>query len=150
MIDMSKSQIAGLRMRSKKLTWGSKIMRSILRSYVKIIQITQKHMLWTFWSVLMVVKCDLIVSEPHNDKFIFTNLLHNAVFNSLKYIFDLLSVFRELSTCRTTPRPHHYPNESPSETFTTWYFWNIWLHLLELRVLGFGRRGSVLWLTLSA
>ena len=44
-------------------------MRSVLRSHVKVIQITQKHILWTFRGVLMIIKCelkiDLIMSEPH-------------------------------------------------------------------------------------
>ena len=78
-------------------------MRSILRSYMKVIQITQKHILWTFLGVSMIIKCDHIVSEPHNVKFIFyIHLLHSSavdiwqiIGHSLRYFFDLINVFSE-------------------------------------------------------
>ena len=34
-------------------------MRSILTTHVKVIQTTRKHILWIFWSVLTIIKCDL-------------------------------------------------------------------------------------------
>ena len=61
---MSKSQIAGLwrRFIKRNLTqWVSNIMRSVLTAHVKVIQITQKHILWTFWGVLMVIKSSIVL-----------------------------------------------------------------------------------------
>ena len=75
----------------KKGTWHNEgqTMMSILTSHMKVIQTTQKHILWTFWGALMIIKSglkiDLIMSEPHFVKFLFMNLLHSPAV----WIFDI-------------------------------------------------------------
>ena len=139
MIDtcMSKSQIAGLGMRLR-LTWGSKIMRSICPMW-RSSKITQKHIFYEHfevfcWSSNVTSLClNLIMSSSF-----FTNLLHNAVFNSLKYIFDLLSVFRELSNF-----PHH-PQTSPlPQRATNWNFY--YIIFLEYLVALVRTKSSRIW-----
>ena len=74
-VKCQKSETAGQWMRFIKRNFenlirgGSKIIRSILRLYVKVIQITQKH----FMNILRSFddKIYFIISEPHNVKFIF-------------------------------------------------------------------------------
>ena len=92
-------------------------MRSILTSHAKVIETTQKHILWTFWDVSMIIKCGLkiglFMSEPYYFKFLFTNLLCPAVWlsdiwqiidNSSKCVFDLLNVFSECIQWITSPQ----------------------------------------------
>ena len=61
----------------------------------------RKHILWTFCSVLMIIKSDLkidlIISEPHYVKFFFVNLLHRPgvwhfdIWQIISLMSDLMS-----------------------------------------------------------
>ena len=118
-------------------------MRSIVRSYIKIIQIIQKHILWTFGGVLIIIKCnlkiDLIMSDFDNVSSFFKNLLHSAAVwlfyiwqitgNSFKYfstssmysVSVSVKIFSELTELHhTSPldphcliEPHHPSIHSP-------------------------------------
>ena len=78
-------------------------MRSNLTSHVNVTKTPQKHILWTFWGVLMIIKSDLkidlMISEPYYVKFFyFVNLLHRLgvwhfdIWQIISLMFDLMSV----------------------------------------------------------
>ena len=64
-------------------------MRSNLTSHVNITKTPRKHILLTFWGVLMIIKSDLkidlIISEPHYVKFSF------LLTSSIDQVFDILT-----------------------------------------------------------
>ena len=84
-------------------------MRSNLTSHVNVTKTPQKHILWTFCSVLMIIKSDLkiylIISEPHYVKFFFVNLLHRPgvwhfdIWQIISLMSDLMS---DLMSCQTS------------------------------------------------
>ena len=84
-------------------------MRLIMRSPIKVIQITWKYILLIFWVILVLIICSLIMFEPHHVNFVLQSLIHSPVVWLLT-----LDIFH-LEMCSVNI------SLSPSRNFTNFY-----------------------------
>ena len=63
----------------------------ILMSHMKVVKISQKYFLWTFWVFLVTIICDVKIDinmcEPHYVNILFVNLI------SIVQLFDFFDKF---------------------------------------------------------